>query len=336
MKFDVICGNPPYQVSDGGGVGSSALPVYNDFVDMAKSLNPRYLTMIIPSRWFTGGRGLDAFRSEMLKDKRMSVLHDFIEARDCFPGVEIKGGVCYFLWDKSNNSDCNIITHYKGEHEDMVRPLLEKDMQTFIRFHKASSILKQVKKRCEVPFSERISSNDPFGFDVREKGSYKRVKPNFSTKKSEDNISFYYNGWRNKGLGYLPRAGVSKNHNQIDALKVLIPKAWGVGDSRKDCLKPFIPEKASCCTETYLVISNFNSENELKNAISYIHTKFFHFMVSLIKNTQNTMKKAYSLVPDQDFLEEWNDKKLYKKYSLSEEEIEFIETMVPNSVLGDS
>ena len=337
MKFDVIIGNPPYQVSDGGGVGSSAIPIYQKFIEHAFSLNPRYVSMITPSRWFTGGRGLDAFRERMLKDKRIKIIHDFDDARDCFPGVEIKGGVNYFLWDKNHSDDCEFNSHSKTQTSVLTRPLLEKGLDIFVRLNESNQILQKVNLHVDVTkdnFSSIVSANDPFGFDVRVKGSYKRVKPVFSMSKKNGDIEFYYNGWRKNGKGYLPPQSVRKNNSMINSTKILIPKAWGTGDSSKDFLSPFILEKPSCCTETYLVVGPFNSTDEANNVLSYMQTKFFHFMVSLVKNTQNTMQKAYSLVPIQDFSMLWSDDLLYKKYQLSQREIDYIENAIPESARG--
>ncbi|MBR5591599.1 MAG: Eco57I restriction-modification methylase domain-containing protein [Kiritimatiellae bacterium] len=329
MKFDVIIGNPPYQLSDGGGMGSSAMPIYQKFVDKAKKLRPRFLTMIMPSRWFSGGRGLNEFRDEMLHDRSLRVLHDYPDASDCFPGVEIKGGVCYFLWDKNNQGDCNISSHSGAKVvSTSIRPLLEKGMDTFIRYNEMISILKKVQKLSEKSFSEIISANDPFGYDVRVTDSYKRVKPSYSLTPLNEGVKFFYNGWRKEGVGYVKRENIRKGHHLIDKWKVLVAKAWGAGNMQTDWVNPFIVDAPSVCTETYLVIGPFTSKSEAENAISYTQTKFFHMMVSMLKITQNTMQKAYSCVPMQDFSKPWTDEELYKKYGLTDEEIAFIESMI--------
>jgi site-specific DNA-methyltransferase (adenine-specific) len=336
MKFDVIIGNPPYQLNDGGGTGSSAIPIYNKFIQQAKKLNPRFLSMIIPARWFTGGRGVDEFRTEMLNDKRIKIIHDFPNASDCFPGVEIKGGVCYFLWDKDYTGNCQINTH-KG---DVIistdeRPLLEKGADTLIRYNEAISILRKVQKLKENSFSKVISANDPFGFDVRVENSYKRVKPKFKKTPFENSVKFYYNGWQREGIGYIDKNSLNKNIEWINDYKILITKAYGAGETYPHQIlnTPLLVEPNSCCTETYLVIGPFSSKKRAENVMSYIETKFFRFLVLLIKNTQNAMKKVYSFVPIQNFDESWSDEKLYKKYDLTEEEIAFIDSMVRPMVL---
>ena len=336
MKFDVIIGNPPYQLNDGGGTGSSAIPIYHKFVEQAKKLNPSHLIMIIPSRWFSGGRGLDEFRNEMLKDKRLNIIHDFPNAADCFPGVEIKGGVCFFLWDRSYNGKCDIYTH-NGTHvtSHSKRYLLEKDAETFIRYNEAIPILQKIRAFNEQSFSELISANDPFGFDIRVENSYKRIKPVFEKKPSKKSVSVYFNGWQKEGLGYIDFDKIAKNGDLVNTNKLLIPKAWGTGTMGKDWLNPIIAENGTCCTETYLVVGPFDKLSTTKNVLSFTQTKFFHFLVSLIKITQNAMKKVYSFVPVQDFSLVWSDKMLYKKYNLTIEEIDFIESMVRNTTEKD-
>jgi len=330
MKFDVIIGNPPYQMNDGGGTGSSAVPLYDKFVENAKKLKPRFLSMIIPSRWFSGGRGLDNFRKNMLTDMSLKELHDFENSSDCFSGVEIKGGVCYFLWDRDYKGDCLVTSHSESKKSSVLRPLLETGMKNFIRRNESVSIIKKVRKIGEKTFDEIISANDPFGFDKREKGKYKRVKPSFLLENQNGLIPFYYQGWKKDGLGYIEEALITKNKNLISNDKIYIPKAWGTGSLKSDRLQSIFVEGQSCSTETYLIISNL-SKAELLNVQKYMSTKFFHFLVLTLKNTQNAMKKVYSLVPLQDFSIEWNDETLYKKYKLSEEEINFIETSTHSS-----
>ncbi len=331
MKFDVIIGNPPYQLNDGGGTGSSAIPIYQKFVEQAKKLNPRYLSMIIPSRWFSGGRGLDEFRNEMLNDKRIRVLHDFPNSNDCFAGVTIEGGVCYFLWDRDNPGDCKVYTHSKDKIiSEATRPLLEKGSDTFIRYNPAVKILKKISKLNEKKFNDFMFANDPFGYDVREKGSYKRIKPNYKLKPFRNSVKFFYNGWNTKGVGYVEKDSISKNLNLVDKHKVFISKAYGMGGvpPYKVINTPFYGGSSSCCTETYLYIGPFKDKTTCENVISYMNTKLFRFLVLLKKNTQNAMKGVYDFIPLQNFANKIDDKLLYKKYQLDKDEIQFIDTLV--------
>ena len=331
MKFDVIIGNPPYQLNDGGGTGSSAMPIYHKFIEQAMKLNPRYLTMIIPSRWFSGGRGLDEFRNKMLNDERIRIIHDYPNSNDCFPGVQVEGGVNYFLWNRDSKGDATIVTHdSKGIISQTTRPLLEKGVDTLVRYNEAIPILRKIQMLEEKSFSEIVSPNDPFGFDVREVGGYKRIKPKFDFKPFKDAVSFYYYGWESNGLGYISKDKIQKNISLVDEYKVYISKAYGMGKTApyKVINTPFIGEKNSCSTETYLLIGPFQEIKECENVIQYINTKFFRFLVMLIKNTQNAMKKVYSFVPMQNFNKPWTDRELYQKYNLNEQEIDFIEAMI--------
>lgn len=329
MKFDVIIGNPPYQLDD-GGAGKSAKPIYHKFVEQAKKMNPRYLTMIIPSRWFSGGKDVNEFRADMLSDDRIRVLHDFLNASDCFSGVEIKGGVCYFLWDRDHKGLCNIFTHQSsGTVTESTRPLLEPGLSSFVRQNELISILRKVQSKNEESFVNIVSPRDAFGYDIREANSLKTVPHKYSLKKSAtNNIEFYYNGWRRKGVGYVSKTSVREHRDWIDLYKVLIPRSWGAGDATRDKLNPFIAGPNAVTTETYVVVGPFKAKKEAENAISYINTKFFHALVSIMKISQQAPQKIYTFVPLQDFKEEWDDVKLYKKYELSDDEIDFIESFI--------
>ncbi|MEI8193949.1 MAG: Eco57I restriction-modification methylase domain-containing protein [Flavobacteriia bacterium] len=315
MKFDVIVGNPPYQLSD-GGAQASAIPLYHKFIQQSKKLNPRYLTMITPSRWFAGGRGLDDFRDEMINDKKIRVLHDFLDASDCFPGVEIKGGVSYFLWDRDSEGPCEVVTLEKGlEISRMVRHLKEKDCDIFIRYNESISILNKIKEKKEKTLDNQISSQKPFGLRTFFKGS--EINTNNSIKV-----------YANKSIGYVKPEEIIQNNSWVSKHKVILPRAIGTGDSKSDLIKPIYSEPGSCCTETYVVVGPYNKKEIAENVITYIQTKFFHFLVTLKKNTMMASKTVYSFVPIQDFTQEWSDEKLYKKYCLTKDEIEFIESLV--------
>lgn len=317
MKFDVIIGNPPYQLNDGGGTGTSATPIYHKFVQQAKKLNPRYLSMIIPSRWFAGGKGLDEFRSKMLNDTRMSKIIDYFDSAECFPGVDISGGVCYFLWEKEYNGDCEVTSIQKGEKSLMVRPLLEKGSDSFVRFNQAIPLLRKIQKFKEENILNQISSRKPFGIIAS-------VTPTESPTNASVKIYSYPKN------GFIEKNKVIQNVDWVDKYKVFIAKAYGERGSfpYRVLGKPFIGEKNSCCSETYLLIGPYSTLNIAKNVISYINTRFFRFLVLFKKNTQNAAKGVYSYVPKQNFDEPWTDEKLYKKYGLNNEEIEFIESMI--------
>jgi len=317
MKFDVIIGNPPYQLSD-DGFGTSAAPIYNNFVLQAKKLNPRFLSMIIPARWYSGGKGLDSFREEMLKDNRIKQIVDFPEAFDCFPGVQIKGGVCYFLWDRDNRGDCRVITSRKGKIiSEMTRPLLEKGAETFIRFNEAISILKKVQAFNETSLRTKISSRKPFGLATTFKG---KAKP------FNNSYKLYQNG----GIGYVKIDDIISNKEIIPFHKVFIPPLGSGSDSFPHQIlgKAFYGEPDSVCTETYLVGGVFQNKKQADNLISYFSTKFLRFLVLLNKPTQHATSKVYQFVPLQDFNVVWTDQKLYEKYGLNEEEIDFIDSLI--------
>ncbi len=318
MKFDVIISNPPYQLSDGGGTGTSATPLYNIFVENAKKLNPRYLTMIIPARWFAGGRGLDKFRDEMLRDRRIRVLCDYFDSKDIFAGIDLSGGICYFLWDRDNEGTCRVISKQSWGSNELTRELLEKGASTFVRFNEAVSIIRKTLSHSESSFEGIVSASKPFGLRAN-------VKP-FNEKKSGMVKLFCY-----PEDGYYPRSEIIKNETLIDKWKVLISKSYGERGSFPYLIigKPFIAEPASICSETYLIIGGgLDTRKEAENIISYMKTRFFRFLVLQKKNTQNATSSVYSFVPLQDFSKPWTDEELYAKYNLTQEEIAFIESMI--------
>lgn len=323
MKFDVIIGNPPYQMNDGGNK-ASAKPIYHLFVEQAKKLKPRYMTMIIPARWYAGGKGLDDFRNEMLNDRHIRHLTDYFDSTECFPGVDISGGICYFLWDRDTVSDCLIESHLASKTSEMVRPLIEKNTTSFIRFNEAVTILHKVMQYGEESMSEKISSRKPFGLDTTVRISEKKT--------SSDMIGVFAYPHN----GYISRSKITQNSQWINKVKVCISYAYGErGEFPYLVLgKPFVAEKGTCCTETYLVVATFDEKNQAKNLTSYMTTKFFRFLVLLRKNTQHATKGVYQFVPMQDFSKPWTDEELYAKYGLTDEEITFIESMIKPMELG--
>ncbi|MGN0845355.1 MAG: Eco57I restriction-modification methylase domain-containing protein [Kiritimatiellia bacterium] len=319
MKFDVIIGNPPYQLGDGSD-GAGAMPIYQKFVRQALALKPSYLTMVIPARWYSGGRGgdLGRFRSEMIKDQRISELHDFADSTDCFSGVQIKGGVCYFLWDATHSGTCTIVTHnHNNVLKQCPRLMTTEGCDVFIRYEEGVSILNKVRSNQNGTFDVLVSAQRPFGLRTYVLGKDKSF-PN--------SIQLYQNG----GIGYIRRQEVLQNIEWIPKYKIFVSAAYGAGDDFPHQIigKPLLGNPGSCCTETYLVVGPFKTKHESECALSYMKTRFFRFMVMLQKTTQHAAASVYSLVPLQDFSKPWTDEELYKKYGLSAEEIAFIESMI--------
>lgn len=317
MKFDVIIGNPPYQLSD-GGAQKSASPIYHQFVEQAKKLNPRYLAMIIPARWYSGGKGLDDFRTEMLNDNRLKEIHDFPETSDCFPGINIRGGVCYFLWDKEHSGDCTVTNHKGGfTGVPVKRPLLENGADVFIRYNEAISILRKVRDKGEKSFSQFVSAHKAFGLRTYVKGSEKQFS---------NSVKLYQNG----GIGYIKKSEVVKNQQWIDKWKVIVPYASPGADDYPHLIlsKPIISEPNSCSTETYLVVGPFATKKICKSVATYMCTSFVRFLILLIKPSQHVTQKTYGFVPQQDFSEIWTDEELFKKYGINKKEVDFINTLI--------
>jgi site-specific DNA-methyltransferase (adenine-specific) len=317
MKFDVIVGNPPYQLNDGGGTGSSAKPIYNLFIEQAKKLNPRYLSMIIPARWYSGGKGLDEFRSDMLKDKRIRKLVDYADSRDCFPGVDIAGGVCYFLWDRDNKGVCEVKTIRKNETIKSERYLDE--FETFVRDNLAINIIHKIKEKSQSFLDNEVSSRMPFGL-------VSSVRP--EKHGDLDLIT-------STGNGKISLDKITSGKNLIDKWKVLLSKASNDhgGQPDKDGKRrifsrvEIMPPK-TVCTESYLVVGQYNTQKEAENMTNYLKTKFCRFLVSTILLTQNITKGKFIFVPVLSMSENWNDEKLYQLFNLNNEEIEFIEKLI--------
>ena len=334
MKFDVIIGNPPYQLSDGGNA-ASAVPIYHLFVQQAMRLQPRYLSMIIPSRWFTGGRGLDSFRNDMLNDRRITELHDFRNASDCFPGVEIKGGVCYFLWTRDSKSNCSIYSHSGNTSKMSVRPLLEKGMSTFVRDDSQISILHKVRAKEEATLDTQLHAGRFFGFHTRVTWEDNGIdgalqtadgKGSYPIRSHSDN-DFDTKVYIARGECWIRKQDVTRNAEHIEDYKVLIPEAGNPGGSILGKLR--LGEPGSCSSNTYIVYLAGNSASIAKNVETYLKTRFARYLIAMMTSTQHMAPRAYSLVPLQDFSRSISDEMLYAKYNLSPDEINSIEEVIP-------
>lgn len=327
MKFDVIIGNPPYQLNTAGeSNGGQAKPIYQMFVQQAIKLNPRYVTMITPSRWFSGGWGLEEFRSYMISCNHITELHDFQRSEDCFAGVEIKGGVSYFLWDSHANGKCRVVAHANDKESVSVRFLKEDGVDSFIRWNMGVDILGKVRRLGEPTVDTIASPQRPFGLPTNVKGA---------EKKALGDVDLYVRGAK---VCFYPKNGISKGVEWIGKPKVFLSKAYNGGDAFPHQIlgKPIVAPKNSACSETYIVLGPFASDEEASNFASYVRTKFFRFMVAIKKISQDALQRVYSLVPMQDFSKPWTDEELYAKYGLSDDEIEFIESMIkPMDVGGE-
>ena len=319
MKFNAVVGNPPYQMMDGGGAGYSAQPIYHEFVNLIKTIAPNYSSLIIPARWYAGGKGLDSFRSSMLQDRRISKIYDFMESKDCFPSADIAGGICYFLWESTHNDDCCVTTIKNGKRTYNRRNLAEYD--TFIRQAEAIQIVQKVNALKEQTMDKIVFSRKPFGLDNNFKGKQTPF----------DNCVIVFGS---QGLSYINPSEVPMNSDKVGLWKVICSKASAQGGrADKDGMRKVLPkvevlDTHTICTESYLLLQTFKTQEEAINAQSYVKTKFFRFLLSLRVITQNIAKDCFSFIPIQDFSKPWNDEELYDKYGLDLFEREYIESMI--------
>lgn len=321
MKFDVIISNPPYQLDDGGN-GKSAKPIYQHFVERAKKLNPRYMAMIIPSRWFSGGKGLNSFRNDMLNDKRIRKLVDFENIKDVFPGVDLAGGACYFLWDRDNSGSCQVVNVNGTKESSMIRELNQ--YETFIRQNLAVNIVDKITNMYSSFLSERVSSRKPFGLPT-----------NYMPTKS--GIPCYF--IQKIGKKFAAKKDVDDTNGYLDKWKFLVPKAPIAGQT--DFTKPIkfyyesntkIAEPGTCCTESFIILGAFDSEKEVNNFKSYIFTKTARFLLLQTVVSQDITRKNFCFVPDlKKYNKKYTDQMLCQMWDITDEEWAYIDSRIDNT-----
>lgn len=316
MTFDAIVGNPPYQIADGGN-NASAMPVYQRFVELATTIEPHYASMIMPSRWYSGGRGLDDFRANIMNDTRMRVLYDYASSDYCFPGVDISGGICYFLWDKDYDGPCTV-TNAESQIAHSVKRYLN-EFPILVRSNAAISIIDKVARRKEQTLDTFVSSQKPFGLRT------------FARPDENGDLTLRWNG----GKGPISSDKVTGGTELIDKWKVIVSrvlyehggKADKNGQSRILSILEMLGPK-EVCSETYIVVNSYDTEAEAAGLYSYLKTKFARFLIMQATSSIMITRGCFMFVPVQNFTEEWTDEKLYKKYELTEDEIAFIESTI--------
>jgi len=318
MKFDVIIGNPPYQLNDSGN-GKSAKPIYQHFVSIAKKLNPRFLVMIIPSRWFAGGKGLDEFRKNMLNDQHILKLVDYENFKDVFPGVDLAGGACYFLWDRDHTDECFVSNFKDNELRTIKRRLNE--YETFIRQNLAVEIVRKISANNKKFLSKRVSSRRPFGMPT-----------NYEPRKSGIPCWFI----QKIGLQFADKKDVDDTNDYLNKWKFIVPKAPIAGQT--DFSKPVgfyydgntqIAKPGECCTESFIILGAFNTEKEVKFYKSYIFTKIVRFLLLQTVVSQDVTKKNFCFVPDlEKYDHHFTDEELCKKWNITEEEWKYIDSRI--------
>jgi len=315
MKFDVIVGNPPYQIDSDGN--TRTMPIYHKFVERALAMEPRHALMITPSRWFSGGLGLDEYRARMLLDKHMKKIVDYPGLFECFPGVEIKGGVSYFLWSREHTGECEVVTVRDGvASQAMTRALDEFDI--FVRANAAIPVLRKVRAKSEPTLDQQAASRVPFGLQA----NFRR----YELTPFAGSVKIY----GNKFIGHTERSQITKNPRWVDEWKALLPKATD-GHGRIPAIvtpQPVIAAPGEACTDTYLVIGHAASEEVIKNLSAYLCTKFARFLISLRKVTQDNKPATFAFVPDLPMDRAWTDAELYERYELTVDEVAYVESQI--------
>jgi len=318
MQFDVIIGNPPYQLDD-GGYGTSAAPIYQLFVEKALEVDPRYAVFVTPSRWMAGGKGLDKYRERMLSDRRIRMVVDYPKLYEGFPGVKIRGGISYFLWDREHNGPCVVQTIWDGQPTGPAVARYLDAYDVLVRRNEAVPILEKIKAKGESTLVGRVSSQKPFG-----------LRTFFHGKPGSNGLKKPVKLFGSQKVSWVERSKIPTNVAWIDKWKVLMTRVQGTSAAveTKFLSKPIVAEPGTACTESYLVAGVFDTEIEAKYYASYLRTRFARFLVSLRKSTQDAPKHVYAFIPDLPLNKEWTDAALYKRYGLSKDEIAFIESQV--------
>ena len=326
MKFDVIIGNPPYQMSD-GGYGKSARPIYQLFVEQAKKLNPRFLTMIIPSRWYSGGRGLDDFRRIMLTDRCIRVLIDYENFKDVFPGVDLAGGVCYFLWNRDNQGICRVMNCTNND-----RPITETryldEFEVFVRSNRSLSIIRKVVSLHKGIFMDKtVSASKPFG-----------LRTFYEPKDSGIPCQFI----QKIGLKYADPNDVEDTQNLLDKWKFAVPRSPIAGQT--DFSKPVgfyydgntrILPPGTCCTESFIILFSSKSKEEVESFKTYLYTKVVRFLLLQCVVSQDVTREKFRFVPDLGkYSGEYSDAMLCKMWNISDEEWMFIDSKISSVANG--
>jgi site-specific DNA-methyltransferase (adenine-specific) len=320
MHFDVVIGNPPYQMSGGAG-GSSDSSIYHLFVEQAIRLEPRFLSMVVPSRWMAGGRGMDDFRKSMLTSGHLLELVDYPVSKEVFPGVEVKGGICNFVWSLDHNGATKVTTKRDGLVVGPFERILD-EFDVFVRDTRSLTILRKVLAHGEPSIASILTADTPFGIATN--------FSDFSDSQSSDSIALHYVRQGRRSVGYIKRSAISKNSHLIDDFKVLVPKAGSDGGQKIPDMvlgRPLVTGPPSVCTQTFLAFT-VSTELEASSVEAYYRTKLFRFLVSLRKITQDALKSTYTWVPTQTWDRNWTDEDLYAKYSLAADEIDFVESVI--------